>query len=530
MRIFAVMSAMVLLFQNCSNIQFLNLTPNESTKSEVASTTMPTSSAAGNGGTYDGKLRILHHYVQDFKCEGRPQPESILVRKTEKDWVVIRNTVSKCRDVDQAPVTGVVYDDVTKIGSFEGKTYIPPKPYHVIATEDPNSPDAYVIDGVCENANGKCSLLAATQTAGAVSSTDSVLVEIAAGIYKLNAALGLTYPYPSHPVTFHGVSSGSTVLDGQNKTHHFQLGGGPPSTNFQSISFINGNNGAVKSASSISFTLYTTTSYSGGLSIEDCLFKDNSSNPVLFFAVTAGPLTVKRSQFEANSEDAINTEGNRFTIEDTLISNNGRAGIYLGNSYSVLKLKNSSIVNNGTYGVYTSNCYGCAIENSTIYNNKLSGLNIITSAPVSAANFDFVVRNSTIYNNATASGSSIQLLFMESGPRLILNNSVISTNNPAKANCGFTSPYAHDIVATNSLFDDSTCAASGSGNLFTNPQLGALAMNGGFTPTLLPLSGSPLMDAGDNLTCTSVDQRALPRPVEKLGAGARCDIGAIEVQ
>ena len=53
--------------------------------------------------------------------------------------------------------------------------------------------------------------------------------------------------------------------------------------------------------------------------------------------------------------------------------------------------------------------------------------------------------------------------------------------------------------------------------------LGALADNGGTTPTLLPQATSPAIDAAD---CVGIspDQRGVARP-----QGARCDIGAVEV-
>jgi len=60
--------------------------------------------------------------------------------------------------------------------------------------------------------------------------------------------------------------------------------------------------------------------------------------------------------------------------------------------------------------------------------------------------------------------------------------------------------------------------------------LGALAANGGPTPTHLPLAGSPLLDripVGTAGTCAvaTTDQRGEPRP-----AGPSCDVGAVERQ
>ena len=65
----------------------------------------------------------------------------------------------------------------------------------------------------------------------------------------------------------------------------------------------------------------------------------------------------------------------------------------------------------------------------------------------------------------------------------------------------------------------------------TNPKLGSLASNGGPTPTLVPLLGSPALDAIPAASCTSqgtallvnTDQRGVARP-----QGGRCDIGAVE--
>jgi hypothetical protein len=47
---------------------------------------------------------------------------------------------------------------------------------------------------------------------------------------------------------------------------------------------------------------------------------------------------------------------------------------------------------------------------------------------------------------------------------------------------------------------------------------------------MLPIGLNPAIDAGDNLACSATDQRGFSRPVDKYGAGATCDIGAVEVQ
>jgi hypothetical protein len=57
----------------------------------------------------------------------------------------------------------------------------------------------------------------------------------------------------------------------------------------------------------------------------------------------------------------------------------------------------------------------------------------------------------------------------------------------------------------------------------SSPNLGALANNGGSTLTFAVLAGSPAIDAGDDSSCPSTDQRGATRP-----QGLHCDIGAYE--
>ena len=76
--------------------------------------------------------------------------------------------------------------------------------------------------------------------------------------------------------------------------------------------------------------------------------------------------------------------------------------------------------------------------------------------------------------------------------------------------------------------DDTSCgftAPTSSQKTPNDPMLGALTNNGGATQTLLPLAGSPLLDAIPPAVCGSnVDQRDITRP-----QGTGCDIGAVEV-
>jgi hypothetical protein len=64
---------------------------------------------------------------------------------------------------------------------------------------------------------------------------------------------------------------------------------------------------------------------------------------------------------------------------------------------------------------------------------------------------------------------------------------------------------------------------TGLGNKDEDPQLGPLQDNGGFTMTMALGAGSPAINAGNDPSCPSTDQRGVARP-----QGSHCDIGAFE--
>jgi hypothetical protein len=132
-------------------------------------------------------------------------------------------------------------------------------------------------------------------------------------------------------------------------------------------------------------------------------------------------------------------------------------------------------------------------------------------------------RNSTIYGNT---GSGI----LVSGTTYLANT--IIGGHPADCTDGAgMNSLGYNIESTN------TCGLNAVGDLVnTNPQLAALAANGGPTQTRAPMPGSPVVDSGSpaapgsgGTSCRVKDQRGYNRPADGNGdLTVRCDVGSVE--
>jgi hypothetical protein len=130
--------------------------------------------------------------------------------------------------------------------------------------------------------------------------------------------------------------------------------------------------------------------------------------------------------------------------------------------------------------------------------------------------------NVTISGNAANRGGGIYTLRTTR-----IKNSIIA-NSLSGGNC---SVDQHSLVSLGHNLDSgSTCVLTGTGDLQnTNPLLGPLVSNGGFSPTHALLPGSPAIDTGDNVGCPNIDQRGAIRPTDgDANHSAICDIGAYE--
>ena len=265
----------------------------------------------------------------------------------------------------------------------------------------------------------------------------------------------------------------------------------------------------------------------GTLSVSALTFSNNSSPSPSGTSGGAiqndGRATVDTSTFIGN----LAMEGGAFFNQNTMtVSNstflNGKATIYGGgafvNAYGTTTVTGSTFVGNtGPGGGAIDNDTTVVVRNSTFYKNTGGG-----NGGGAVQNFGTItISQSTLSGNTSQYGANIH----NYGSSVVKIDSSIVANGVSGANCDGTP--INDMGYN--LDTGSSCGFSTGNHSINNtqPQLGALASNGGPTQTMaLPLQ-SPAVDVVPSTFngCTSgKDQRGVTRP-----QGARCDIGAYEV-
>jgi len=237
---------------------------------------------------------------------------------------------------------------------------------------------------------------------------------------------------------------------------------------------------------------------------------------------------------------------------DTTISNN-RANAAGGGiaSQGIINLVRSTVDSNVSCGVGGGISVGPAspgvtLTGSTVSNNVGGGVATVPDVP----NVSVTVVNSTITGNSNGGPSLGSGIFSGGSTTLVYATVVRNTagnfgNIDTQTLESFGSVVAQSngtgnclpVTATShgyNFSDDDLCGfkAPTDRQDAGDPSLGPLAANGGPTMTVLPLAGSPLIDAiptgscqSDGATGIAIDQRGVPRP-----QGAGCDIGAVEVE
>src|ERR1700686_2930674 len=271
----------------------------------------------------------------------------------------------------------------------------------------------------------------------------------------------------------------------------------------------------------------------GTLSVSASTFNHNSSpspNGVSGGAISnSGQLTVTTTTFTNNQaqEGASIFNQNMATVDRTVFANNdgtiyGGGGVL--NAYGTTNVSNSLFVGNtGRGGGAIDNDTTMTVRNTTFYNNSDNG-----SGGGAVNNFGTITFIQTTFSGNTANtGANIHNYSYGSVTATTTLIMSIVANGVGGANCNSNGPPIID--SGYNLDSGSSCGFTTAQHSLNNtdPQLLAIASNGGPTQTMaLPLA-SPAVNAIPTSVsgCTgSTDQRGIARP---QGSGG--DIGAYEV-
>lgn len=297
-----------------------------------------------------------------------------------------------------------------------------------------------------------------------------------------------------------------------------------------------------------------TNENAGTLLVSASTFRNNSTTTATYggavYGSTGSNTTILYSLFENNNSETGSggaiANSHAMTIEQTIIRDNFAAqggGIYNG---GFLTIRNSHITGNvatsgGGGGILhynqTINPSSLTLLQTTIDNNR-SGQNgggIWLSGPVVLLE----ATNTTLYSNTaeTIGGGG---LYVTEGDATLTN--VTLSDNVSQATDGDniensqTAPGT--LIIRNTLVVNGGCQGGlvdGDGNLeypesscgfdtpSADPELGNLADNGGWVPTMAIGENGPAQNMATNANCPAIDQRGVLRPQFET-----CDIGAFE--
>ena len=248
----------------------------------------------------------------------------------------------------------------------------------------------------------------------------------------------------------------------------------------------------------------------------------------------SGTITVQDTTIRGTLYNGLVLHDGTQTLDNLLLAGNclldGSGSLQTTGQYSTTTLTNSTIVGSAScpgiqfYAPHST----FKLVNDTIAGNS-GGLSNGAGIDFETTYSSLTVESSTIFDNDVTSsvGKGGGIYNRNNTSQVTIHNSIIA-NNEAPTGPDLYTGAAGAIIDNgyNLIMAPGTVPTASSDIIGQPPLLQPLANWGGPTPTALPKSGSPVVNAGDaTTTLPSTDQRGFNRII-----GGRIDIGAVERQ
>jgi predicted outer membrane repeat protein len=385
------------------------------------------------------------------------------------------------------------------------------------------------VNGAASGANTGTSWAAAyIDLQSALNNANCAEIWVAQGTYK-PAASDKTISFNIGPnvAVYGGFSGSETSRDARNPAAHATtLSGAISGGNSQHIVVMNGTAGTAIAVTTVldGFILTggnSTSSVEGGGALW-CRGSGagHACSPTLANLVFSGNHAVNGG--------ALDLDGHSGGISNPTLVNitfsGNSASLFGGAIYCNAQLSSgtcSPTLTNVTFSGNSSSIYGGAM-----FNDGSSGG---TSSPT--------LTNVTFSGNSASYGGAIYNLGGSTGNSSPMLNNVIlwgdtaTTSGAELYHSASGSGTAISTIYYGVIAGDCQIGMNCSNTTTSDPQLGTLADNGGFTPTLMPGSGGSAVNAAPCYLAPLTDQRGAARPDPASAAlPKRCDMGAVEAE
>ncbi len=228
----------------------------------------------------------------------------------------------------------------------------------------------------------------------------------------------------------------------------------------------------------------------------------------------------------------LNGSGATATLQNSMLQSNG-TGIQNAGRLMVQK----SGAGNNTFGLVNESSAAAALQNCNLFGNAAG---IQNTGQLSLANSTLAGNGDALREGASSNlvqntfVSNTNAVLLRGGATIFVNDCTLSGNGGGLVNNGGQMNVTYTISAGNGTNVSGTLSTNTSNILSGTPAQAGLQTdgngfpvlrdNGGPTPTVALVAGSPAINAGDP-SLAGTDQRGFPRQV-----GGRSDIGAFEFQ